>query len=356
MNARILPSRHRAVAVVLVAVALGGCAMQPVPMDVVAPVSGDFSVLKARRVDAVLEDRILALDPARVSARDVADVLAKGPAPRIMLVHGGVYPVHLAMSSFGTFLVAMGYPEAKIRDPGSGEWSYSPYTTTARLAGIAAWQYEQDAMRPMIIGHSQGGLYAVKILKELAGTYNDRLPVWNPVTDQPEPRATIIDPLSGKERPAIGVSASYASALGAGGWALVLPNQWDDFANLRKIPDTVVEFTGYFIELDLFALSFPGNPLDVPYEQNGLATVRNVKLPATYNHVFVPVTHELANDPHVRAWLDDYVPGRDASADPPLVAGGAVLWAADVWYSIKKHWTLEAQRLVRARRAALAGG
>ena len=356
MKARTSADRRLAVVVLLAAFTLAGCATQPVPMNVVAPASGDFAVLKARRVDPALEDRILALDPARVSARDVAEVLAKGPAPRVMLVHGGVYPVHLAMSSFGTFLVAMGYPEAKIRDPGNGEWSYSPYTTTARLAGIAAWQYEQDGLRPMIIGHSQGGLYAVKILKELAGKYNDRLPVWNPVTDQPEPRETIVDPLTGRERPAIGVSASYASALGAGGWALVLPNQWDDFANLRKIPDTVVEFTGYFIELDLFALSFPGNPLDVPYEQNGAAVVRNVKLPATYNHVFVPVTHELANDPRVRAWLDDYLPGRDVSADPPEFAGGAVLWAADVWHSIKKHWALEAQRLVRARRAALAGG
>jgi hypothetical protein len=28
-----------------------------------------------------------------------------------------------------------------------------------------------------------------------------------------------------------------------------------------------------------------------------------------------------------------------------------VLWAADVWYSIKKHWCLEAQRLVREERS-----
>jgi hypothetical protein len=28
-----------------------------------------------------------------------------------------------------------------------------------------------------------------------------------------------------------------------------------------------------------------------------------------------------------------------------------VLWAADVWYSIKKHWCIEAQKLVRAQRA-----
>jgi hypothetical protein len=354
MISRAPAARHLAAA--LLSLALAGCATPPPPVDIVEPVRGEHTVLKSRRIDAALEDRILALDANRVSARDVAEVLSRGPAPRIMLVHGGVYPVHLAMTSFGSFLVAMGYPEAKIRDPGNGDWSYSPYSTTARLAGIAAWQYEHDGMRPMIIGHSQGGLYAVKILKELAGLYGDHVQVWNPVTDQPEPRETIVDPLTGKERPVIGVSASYASALGAGGWALVLPNQWDDFASLRKIPDTVEEFTGYFIELDLFALSFPGNPLDVPYERNGSATVRNVKLPATYNHVFVPVTLELASDPKVRAWLDDYAPGRDTSADPPEFAGGAVLWAADVWYSIKKHWTLEAQRLVRARRAALAGG
>ena len=146
---------------------------------------------------------------------------------------------------------------------------------------------------------------------------------------------------------------SYASALGAGGWALVLPNQWDEFATLRRIPDTVEEFTGYFIELDFFALSFPGNPLDVPYEANGTAKVRNVMLPAAYNHVFVPVSHDLAAHPEVRQWINGYAPGRQAEvSDPPGVSGGAVLWVADVWYSIKKHWVIEAQRAIRARRAA----
>jgi hypothetical protein len=350
-------ARARAWLFGILAIALaGGCAMQPVAVDVVAPRAGDHTVLKTRAIDRALEDRILALDPDRISASDVAEVLSKAPAPRMMLLHGGVYPVHLAMTSFGTFLAAMGYPEARIRDPASGEWSYSPYTSTRRLAGIVAWQYEQDAMRPMIVGHSQGGLYAVKILKELAGTYQPTLPVWNPVTDRPEERTSIVDPISGRERPTIGVPASYAAALGAGGWALVLPNQWDDFANLRKIPDTVEEFTGYFIALDLFALSFPGNPLDVPYERNGgRAKVRNVTLPATTNHVFVPVTHELATDPAVRQWIDDYTPDR-LSGEVPVAVGSNGLWAADVWYSVKRHWALELQRLVRSRRAVLAGG
>jgi hypothetical protein len=29
-----------------------------------------------------------------------------------------------------------------------------------------------------------------------------------------------------------------------------------------------------------------------------------------------------------------------------------ILWAADVWYSIKKHWVLELQRRIRAKRAS----
>jgi hypothetical protein len=27
------------------------------------------------------------------------------------------------------------------------------------------------------------------------------------------------------------------------------------------------------------------------------------------------------------------------------------LWAADVWFHIKKHWALEAQKVIRAQRA-----
>ena len=143
--------------VVALSLAIAGCALQPVPITVVEPRAGELMALKAFRLDRATEDRILALDPSRVTSRDVADVLAKAPAPQMMLIHGGVYPVHLAMTSFGTFLTEMGYPEARIRDPGSGDWSYSPYTTTARLAGIVAWHYEQTGLRPMIVGHSQGG-------------------------------------------------------------------------------------------------------------------------------------------------------------------------------------------------------
>jgi hypothetical protein len=269
-----------------------------------------------------------------------------------MLLHGGVYPVHLIMESFGTFLVGMGYPEAQIRDPGNGDWSYSPYQQTSRLAGLVAWQYEHDGLHPMLIGHSQGGLSAVRILKDLAGWGGD-VRVYNPLTGTLEDRTTIVDPLTGRTRPVVGVSVAYASAIGAGGLALVLPGWWESLDTLRQIPDTVDEFTGYRIEVDLIALSLPGNPLDRPYENGGKAHVRNVMLPATYNHVVVPLTAVLADDPAVRDWINSYVPDQPADTSSlPASAAGHVLWAADVWYSIKKHWVTELQQLIRARRAA----
>ncbi|MEO6565612.1 MAG: hypothetical protein ABIO63_06215, partial [Casimicrobiaceae bacterium] len=90
-------------------------------------------------VDRALSARILALDPHRIAEADVRDLLRLGPTPRIMLLHGGIFPVHLSMTSFGNFLVGMGYPEDKIRDPRSGDWSISPYADAERLAGIIAW-------------------------------------------------------------------------------------------------------------------------------------------------------------------------------------------------------------------------
>jgi pimeloyl-ACP methyl ester carboxylesterase len=313
-----------------------------------------MSVLRSVSIDQVLENRILALDPEHLGDTDVA-TLAAGPTPRIMLLRGGVYPVYLVMESFGEFLVGMGYPEAKIRDPSSEEWSYSPYDSTERLAGVVAWHYEHDALRPMLIGHSQGGLYAVKILKELAGQRSDGVTVRNPVTGANENRRTITDPLTGVQRPVIGTSVAYASALGAGGWSLVLPNQGENLATLWTIPESVDQFTGYFISGDLIALSFPGTPLDSQYVGSGKVTVRNVVLPADYSHITTASTRELARIPEVRDWINAFVPGQ--SADPSRLPGDAplhVLWAADVWYSIKMHWCLEAQRLIRARRTLVS--
>jgi hypothetical protein len=348
-------SRYLTAWLAALALALAGCATQPV--GEVAPAErAAVSAPATTMPDRAVQERLLALDPEHISDRDVQETLAKGPTPRIILLHGGVYPVHLVMQSFGRFLTRMGYPESRIRDPGNGDWSYSPYQPPSELAGLVAWQIEHDGLRPMLVGHSQGGLSAVKILKDLAGQGGDAIRVFNPVTHTLEDRTTIVDSTTGRERPVVGLSVAYASAIGAGGWALLLPAWWENLETLRRIPDTVDEFTGYFIEVDLVALSLPGNPLDKRYENNGSAHVRNVTLPATYNHVVVPLTHTLAREPEVRDWINAYVPaGPHDTSSLPRDAADHVLWAADVWYSIKKHWCLEAQQWVRAHRANAPG-
>ena len=112
-------------------------------------------------------------------------------------------------------------------------------------------------------------------------------------------------------------------------------------------------------DIGLFAWDAPGlEGLKTfhPDGADGKATVRNVTLPAGYLHVLAPVTSDLARSPAIRAWINAYDPEDEAGTralpegDPPNL-----LWAADVWHSLKRHWALEAQRFVRARRALAPG-
>jgi len=346
------PSRGPLAVVALAAVLLvQACALTPpTPAALETPRAG--AAIGRLALDRATEDRILALDPLHVSEADVHDVLAKAPAPRVMLLHGGIYPVHLIMASFGRFLVGMGYPEDSIRDPGTREWSYSPYEDGLRLTGILAWHYEHDGLRPMMIGHSQGGMQAIKVLQVLDGRFGKDIHVVNPWTQETESRTTIVDPLTGAVRPVQGLSSAYASVVGAGGAAYLLPNQWDMIGKLRMIPDTVDEFTGFFIAIDLIAWSFPGVNEQEVFREVGRAKVRNLELPASYSHVLLPAVQELAKDAETRARLNGYVPGKlgESGLESDRLSGA--LWAADVWYSIKKHWVLELQQLIRAKRAA----
>jgi hypothetical protein len=330
--------------------AAGGCATRPAKPPEPAPVAN--SVLRSLALAPSLEDRILALDPEKISEEDVRTTLAAGPTPQIIMLHGGIYPVHLMMTSFGRFLTGMGYPQDKIRNPGDRRWSHSPYEDSAHLAGLVAWYYEHDGMPPMLIGHSQGGIQAVKVLRELDGQFSKQIAVWDPISDAAEERTTIVDPLTGEQRPVVGVKVAYVSAAAAGGAALLLPNQWSMMTHLRSIPNTVEDFTGYSIGLDLWAWSVAGVASN-EFRHNGTANVRNVELPGWYNHVMFPLTHDLADDPPVRRWIQNYVPDAYQAPVPLEESGRSVLWAADVWHDVKKHWCLEAQRLIRARRSVL---
>lgn len=332
---------------VATSLALAGCATQPLEQSAAAaahPAAPPAPLVP----DRALQDRLLALDPDHVSDADVQQVLAHGPAPRIMLLHGGIYPVQLLMESFGRFLVRMGYPQSRIRDPGDRAWSYSPYEDAEKLAGILAWDYERTGLRAIVIGHSQGGMQAVKVLHELAGHFDDHVRVFDPIENAFENRTTIVDPITRKTVPIVGdVRVSYASAVGAGGATFVMANQWSMLGKLQAIPDTVDDFTGFTVGIDLIGG-------DTHYHREGTAHVRNVDLPITYSHIFVPAVGSLANEEVVRDWINAYAPGD--KRDPSVLPGDApqhVLWAADVWFSIKKHWCLEAQRLVRAERTRI---
>ena len=333
---------------------LAGCATPPA--DRPAPISQQdleqHAALRSIVVDPLIAERILAMNPDWVTDADVRTALAKGPTPRIINVHGGIYPVHLVMESFARFLVGMGYPETKIRHPGDGRLSYSPYESSEQIAGTLAWYYEHEAVMPMMVGHSQGGIQAVKVLYELDGAYGDRIQVWSPMTESAEERVTIVDPFTAKPRPVLGLTVGYVSVVGAGGLALFLPNQWSMANKLRAIPDTVEEFTGYSIGVDIIALDFSNPASD--FKANGTAQVRNVQLPASYSHVTVAVTSHLARDRAMREWLNAYRPGEVNGEPAGQGSTDNALWAADVWFSIKRHWVLEAQKVIREQRALAA--
>ena len=313
-------------------------------------------VLETFQLDRATEDRVLALDPDRVTAEDVRTVLSKCPAPRIINIHGGVWPVYRAMESFSKFLIGMGYPEGRVRSPGTGAYSYSCYQSSSEIAGAVAWYYEREAMQPIIIGHSQGGMQAVKVLHELAGHYHSRLKVWNPLTESFEGRTWIIDPFTRAKRPVVGVKVCYASAVGSGGLTRFLPNQWALAGKLRSVPDSVEEFTGFYKHVDVLGGDAFGFGSGNEFHPNGMARVRTVLLPFSHDHYFVPFTQHLAEHEETRAWVDAYVQTDRPEVNVDFKSPATnIVWAADVWTSIKRHWVLELQHLIREKRKAADG-
>jgi len=294
--------------------------------------------------DPALVARILALDPERISERDVREILVHAPAPRIVALQGSV--AFVTMEPFGEFLVAMGYPEERIRNPADGSMSWNSFASSETLAGKLGWFYEREGTMPLLIGHSQGGMLVIRTLYELAGEFADAIRVVDAKTEEPESRTTIVDPLTGATRPVRGLVVPFAAALATGKLPRFFLGQWTMIPLLRRIPDTAAEFTGFTFTLDPIAGEF-GNP--EPYVATGSAIVRNVTLPASYSHIGLPKMLHLAEDPRTRAWVDAYAPGH---APPPLpedVDTTNIVQAAELWYSIKKHWCLAAQQLVRAR-------
>jgi hypothetical protein len=296
-----------------------------------------------------LRDRILALDAEHLSEEEINQVLSKCPAPRMILLEGSLRLV--SMESFGKFLVAMGYPEDRVRDPRNGSYSYSSYADSRVMAGMIAWYYEKEGMRPMVIGYSQGGMLSVRILHELAGTFHEKIDVWNPLSGTFEGRCTIVDPLTGQERPVVGLRMGFASAAATGKPMRVLLGQWAMLNHLREIPGTVEEFSGYHLKYDLISGTLFGVGQGDQYSSTGSSSVRNIVLPSGIRHLDLPLTEDLARDRETRQWIQRYVPSVEAAELSGTFPGEKenILFAADLWYSIKKHWCLELKRWILAK-------
>lgn len=347
----------------LVAVLMSGCATQHTrALDAARARQVEETYLRQQyRLSPELEEKILALDAQHVSARDIQEVLSQAPAPRIIKIRGGVdirggiYTVYKRMWSFSEFLMGMGYPGLSLTNPGDGTYAYSCYEKGEAMAGLMAWFYEREGLRPMLVGHSQGGIQAVKILHKLAGHSGKPIPLWNPLTWQAESRYEFTDPLTGQSQTVTNLVIPYTAVVGAGGITRVMPNQWEVIDKLRSIPDSVEEFTGFCKTFDILGGDYLGYGRANLFKPNGHALVRNVWLPASYSHGAMPESSHLVKSPAIKDWLDRYQPSPEAESEPRLdqqLEGDTthILWAAEVWYGIKKHWVLELQRMIRAHR------
>ncbi|GBE35536.1 hypothetical protein BMS3Bbin06_02077 [bacterium BMS3Bbin06] len=304
---------------------------------------------KGFTIDHGLREKLLLLDPGKITRQEVDKILSHAPAPRIININGSL-PL-ITMDSFSRFLIKMGYPEESLRNPIDGSLSYSSYMDSSELAGLVAWLYEKEGMMPVLIGHSRGGMLVIKVLHEFSGAFRRELHPWNPVEGRFEKRTTIIDPLGGGERGITGLKVGFASAVATGKMMRFFLGQWGMINRLRKIPDTVEEFTGFFLKYDLIGSDLFMSMHRERYRPVGEAGVRNVWLPPQYSHITLPRTEHLADDEVLRKWIDEYIP---SSAEPEFVGAGDadarnIILAAELWYGIKKFWCLELQRLIRAR-------
>ena len=278
------------------------------------------------------------LDCARVDTATAA-ALPADRAPRVVLLQGALGIV--TMAPLGEFLRDMGYPAAALTDPRTGEMTTDSDLDGRTLAGMLAWQYEHDGVRPVIVGHSKGGGVVIDTLRALSGAYGDDLALVDPRTLAPEPRTRFLDPVTGETSRVVDLKVPLASAIATGRLPRILRGQFELASVLRDVPDSAERFVGFAIPYDPIAGTLAGD--EDPYRPTGHAAVRNVVLPATTSHIAAPRTDHLARDPATRAWIDAYLPG----AQPPLPDGADttnLVQAAELWYAIKRAWCGEAQR------------
>lgn len=281
-----------------------------------------------------------AADPAAVDcSRPQAASMPADRAPRVVLLQGALGIV--TMAPMGEFLAAMGYPPAALADPRTGEMTTDSDLDGRTVAGMLAWHYEREGVRPVIVGHSKGGGVVIDTLRALAGAYGDDLALVDPRTHAALPRTRFLDPVTGESQRVVDLKVPFASAIATGRLPRILRGQFELASVLRDVPDSVERFTGFAIPYDPIAGTLAGD--EDPYRSTGRAVVRNVVLPATTSHIGAPLAAHLARDPATRAWVESYLPG----VERPMPEGADttnLLQAAELWYSIRRAWCEETLR------------
>ena len=286
--------------------------------------------------------RLAALDCTRVSAADVAEVLSRAPAPRIIALHGSV--PFVTMEPFAEFLVAMGYPDERLRNPVDGARTYRSFVDSRRLAGEIAWHYERDGLMPMLIGHSQGGMVVIKVLHDLAGGEALSIPVWNPARAEPESRTAIVDPRDGIDATGRGPQARFR---GGACHRLAAPRPARPMGR-AAVAARRSRFGGrvHGIRHPLGSDCRDGSRAGrLPRDRYGAgAQCRAARRLQSHRPARDIPPRPAARDAWwVDAWWLDAAPEMPKDVDVT-----DLLHAADLWYSVRRHWCEGAKAFARA--------
>ena len=246
--------------------------------------------------------------------------LAKAPAPQIVLLHGGIYPVYLADGVDRAFPGRHGLSRGehpRSRRPRAGRTVRT--RTARRLAGLLAWYYEHEGVRPMMIGHSQGGVQAVKVLYELAGRFDELGPGLGSATPTPPSRPNDDRrPAHRRRAPGRRPDVSYVSAVGAGG-VDAAPSQPVEHA--RQAVHDSRHGRGFHRLLDgvrSHCLEGLGVQRTGECQRNGTAESATFCFPVGYNHSdHARSSGARGRKPAARAGSMPYVPGSDADRRRP---------------------------------------
>lgn len=315
-------------------------------------------------IDPSISAQLHKINPEYISQKDIDETLAHYPAPRIFGIGGGVYTAHILMEDLAEFLIGMGYPKQAIFHPTDGKFAMSAYLDPEKIAGECIYYYEREGVRPILIGHSLGGVQAMKTAHFLVGNFGRKpVQIFNPIRSQFEKRTYYVDPYTGDQKElAASPIIAHLVAIGSGGISRAFPSQWSMGRRVKQVPDSVSRMTGIHVEGDWLGNDFLKGKESNTYHAFVLAEVENFYLPTGYNHVTLIRTKHLLQHEEVKEWIDRTRSERDrlttSSTQPVPLGPGPVdniLLAAKIWNILKYEWYVSALQIDAAYQSHMQG-